>query len=145
MAEILHMVSIKGTPAQVYAALTEREGLAGWWTRDCEAQATVGSVAKFRFGKGGGPDMEIVALLPNKFVHWHCRANTWSEEWINTELTFEIEPQGAKTMVRFSHRRWMKESDFMRSCSLKWATFLLSLKSFVERGKGAPSPDDIET
>ena len=48
-------------------------------------------------------------------------------------------------MVRFSHRRWMKESDFMRSCSLKWATFLLSLKSFVERGTGAPSPDDIET
>jgi Activator of Hsp90 ATPase homolog 1-like protein len=105
----------------------------------------VGSVAKFRFGKGGGPDMEIVALFPNKFVHWLCRANSWGDEWINTDLTFEIEPQGAKTMVRFSHRRWMTESDFMRSCSLKWATFLLSLKSFVERGKGAPAPDDLET
>ena len=86
-----------------------------------------------------------MALTTNKFVHWRCLANTWGDEWVNTELTFEIEPQGDKTMVRFSHRRWMKESDFLRSCSLKWGTFLMSLKSFVERGKGAPSPHDIET
>jgi uncharacterized protein YndB with AHSA1/START domain len=145
VADILHAVSIRGTPQQVYAALTEQSGLAGWWTKDTEAQAKVGSVAKFRFGKGGGPDMEIVALVPDRMVHWRCRANTWSDEWINTELTFEIESRGEKTTVSFSHRRWLKESDFMRHCSQKWATFLLSLKGLVEQGKGAPAPDDMET
>jgi Activator of Hsp90 ATPase homolog 1-like protein len=89
--------------------------------------------------------MQLVALAPDKFMHWRCLANTWGEEWINTELTFEIEPQGEKTMLRFSHRRWMKNSDFLRSCSLKWGTFLMSLMEFLEKGKGAPSPDDIET
>jgi uncharacterized protein YndB with AHSA1/START domain len=145
VADILHAVSIRGTPQQVFAALTEQSGLAGWWTRDVEAQPTVGSIAKFRFGKGGGPDMEVVALAPNKFVHWRCRSNTWSDEWVNTELTFEIESRDDRTMVSFSHRRWMKESEFMRHCSQKWATFLLSLKSLVEQGKGAPAPDDMAT
>jgi uncharacterized protein YndB with AHSA1/START domain len=144
VADILHAVSIRGTPQQAYAALTEQSGLAGWWTKDTEAQAKVGSVAKFRFGKGGGPDMEIVALVPDRLVHWRCCSNTWSDEWVNTELTFEIEPRGEKTTVKFSHRRWMQESDFMRHCSQKWATFLLSLKSLVEQGKGAPAPDDME-
>jgi uncharacterized protein YndB with AHSA1/START domain len=145
VADILHAVSIRGTPQQVYAALTEQSGLRNWWTREVEAQPKVGSVAKFRFGKGGGPDMEILALVPDRLVHWRCRANTWSDEWVNTELTFEIESRGERTTVSFSHRRWLKESDFLRHCSQKWATFLLSLKSLVEKGNGAPAPDDMET
>jgi hypothetical protein len=88
--------------------------------------------------------MQFVALAPDKFVHWRCQANTWGDEWVNTELTSEIEPRGEKTMVRFSHRSWMKESDFLRSSCLKWSTFLMGLKGFLEKGKGAPSPDDIE-
>jgi uncharacterized protein YndB with AHSA1/START domain len=144
VAEILHIVSIRSTPQKVYAALTEQSGLASWWTRDVEAQPQVGSVARFRFGTSGVTDMEILALNPDQLVHWRCRANSWGDEWVNSELTFEIEPRGDKTMVRFSHRRWMRESDFLRHCSQKWATFLMSLKSYVERGKGAPAPDDME-
>jgi hypothetical protein len=32
----------------------------------------------------------------------------------------------------------------MHHCSTKWAIFLMSLKSLVEIGKGAPSPDDVK-
>jgi hypothetical protein len=31
----------------------------------------------------------------------------------------------------------------MHHCSTKWATFLMSIKSLVEAGKGAPYPDDV--
>ena len=31
----------------------------------------------------------------------------------------------------------------MHHCSTKWATFLMSLKSLVETGTGAPSPHDV--
>jgi hypothetical protein len=27
---------------------------------------------------------------------------------------------------------------------MKWATFLLSLKDLMEKGKGRPAPDDLE-
>ena len=32
----------------------------------------------------------------------------------------------------------------MAHCSMKWATFLLSLRKLVETGQGAPAPDDLE-
>jgi hypothetical protein len=32
----------------------------------------------------------------------------------------------------------------MHHCGTKWAVFLLSLKSLLETGKGAPAPNDIK-
>jgi hypothetical protein len=34
--------------------------------------------------------------------------------------------------------------EFMHHCSTKWAVFLLSLKSLVETGQGAPEPNDVK-
>jgi len=34
--------------------------------------------------------------------------------------------------------------EFMHHCSTKWAVFLMSLKSLLETGKGAPAPDDVK-
>ncbi len=31
----------------------------------------------------------------------------------------------------------------MHHCSTKWAMFLMSLKAFVETGRGAPFPNDV--
>ena len=31
----------------------------------------------------------------------------------------------------------------MHHCSTKWATYLMSLKSLVETGTGAPAPRDV--
>jgi hypothetical protein len=32
----------------------------------------------------------------------------------------------------------------MQHCSTEWALFLISLKSLLETGKGAPYPDDVK-
>jgi hypothetical protein len=34
--------------------------------------------------------------------------------------------------------------EFMHHCSTKWGVFLISLKSLLETGNGAPAPDDIK-
>jgi uncharacterized protein YndB with AHSA1/START domain len=145
MADILHKITIKAVAGRVYAALSQPAGLAGWWTNDVQAEDRVGTIAKFRFGGGTGPDMEILELVPDTRVMWRCVAHSDGNEWINSELTFDLEALGDKTVVRFSHRRWARESDFFRYCSLKWATFLLSLKGLLERGEGTPWPRDVET
>jgi uncharacterized protein YndB with AHSA1/START domain len=46
---------------------------------------------------------------------------------------------------RLVHRRCVahQSSDFFRYCSEKWAVYLVSLKSFVETGRGSPWPHDI--
>jgi hypothetical protein len=33
---------------------------------------------------------------------------------------------------------------FMHHCTTKWATSLLSLKAFIETGKGRPAPNDVQ-
>ncbi|HMJ47961.1 MAG TPA: hypothetical protein VK498_11570 [Ferruginibacter sp.] len=48
------------------------------------------------------------------------------------------------TIVLFGHRNWKEEVKFMADCSMKWGIFLLSLKEFVETGKGRLSPNDIK-
>lgn len=32
----------------------------------------------------------------------------------------------------------------MHHCSIKWATYLMSLKQLIEGGEGAPSPRDLK-
>ena len=146
MADILHKISIAAPPAKVYAALTEERGLAGWWTENVRAEPTVGSIARFRFDDDTGPDMEIVDLQPDRLVHWRCVAKVPgpTDEWIGTEFFFELEPVAGGTVLRFSQRRWLEASDFLRYCSIKWATYLVGLKSLLETGRGTPWPRDVK-
>jgi len=48
------------------------------------------------------------------------------------------------TVLLFGHRNWREPIEFTAHCSMKWAVFLLSLRDFVETGKGRPSPDDLK-
>jgi hypothetical protein len=38
---------------------------------------------------------------------------------------------------------WKEPVEFIYHCSTKWAVFLLSLKLLIERGNGAPWPNEI--
>jgi len=146
MADILHLVNIAAPPEKVFAALSEQSGLAGWWTENVKAEPKVGSVAKFRFGdKGGGSDMAITALQPHRLVRWRCVDHLSGEEWIGTEVLFELVAEPDRTVLRFSHLRWLEATDFLRACSVRWALYLVSLKNLVETGKGNPWPRDIRS
>jgi uncharacterized protein YndB with AHSA1/START domain len=142
MPDIVHRIGIRATPRKVYAALTEQKGLAGWWTRDTSASPQVGAILKFRFGNHGFNDMKVVRLVPGRQVHWRCVDG--AKEWIGTRLSFDLKRQGNRTIVLFAHRGWRRPVEFMHYCSTKWAIFLLSLKSLVEKGRGRPYPNDMD-
>ena len=44
----------------------------------------------------------------------------------------------------FAHTGWREAVPFMNHCSTKWATFLMSLKRYVETGVGEPAPHDVQ-
>jgi uncharacterized protein YndB with AHSA1/START domain len=142
MAEIHHRIGIASPAADVYRALTTNEGLAGWWTGDTRGAGPVGAVIELRFN-GGGPDFEVTELQPDKLVAWRHTGNI-PEEWMGTEVTFQLEQGSEQTIVKFCHSDWHEASDFMGHCSTKWAVFLLSLKQLLETGAGKPFPDDIQ-
>ena len=59
-------------------------------------------------------------------------------------MTFALSRDGEYTIVLFGHRNWREAVEFTAHCSMKWATFLLSLRQLLETGKGKPSPEDLK-
>jgi uncharacterized protein YndB with AHSA1/START domain len=142
IVDILHKVGIKSSSLnEVYNALTTLEGLSGWWTNTTQGQTQVGGVIQFRFG-AGGIDMKVLELHPAERVLWQVVDGP--KEWIGTTLSFDLKQEGGWTIVLFKHQGWKEPVDFMHHCSTKWAVFLLSLKSLLETGKGAPAPNDLK-
>ena len=142
MVDILHNVGVQ-TPSSndVYRALATIDGLAGWWASDTTGNPEVDGVIAFRFGPGGF-DMKVLELVPGKSVRWEVVDGP--EEWIGTEVSFDLRQEEEWTQIYFQHRGWREPVDFMYHCSTKWATFLLSLKQLVETGTGAPDPHDVK-
>lgn len=138
--DILHRVGITSSLKDVYSALATRDGLAAWWTTDTQGESTIGGVIQFRFPQGGF-DMKVLELRPAEHVLWEVVDGP--AEWIGTTVSFDLRQEGEYAIILFKHEGWREAVEFMYHCSTKWATFLLSLKSLVETGKGAPSPNDV--
>lgn len=147
MVNIVHRIGIKSSPKQVYNALSTIKGLAHWWTEKVEGDEKVGGKIVFRFLSESGKEigkmvMEVLELTPEKHVRWRCTDGP--AEWIGTDITFELSQQDYQTIIIFGHRNWREEVEFTAHCSMKWAVFLLSLREYVETGKGKPSPYDLK-
>jgi len=140
MVDILHRVGITSTPEKVYEALATVDGLAAWWTTDTSGDGD--DTLRFRFGHVGGCDIKVVDLQPNTRVLWEIVDGP--AEWIGTTVSFDLKQDGEWTIVLFAHAGWHDPIEFMNHCSTKWAIFLMSLKSLVETGAGAPHPNDVQ-
>lgn len=147
MADINHRIGIAAPISTVYHALSTIEGLAGWWTRNTTGEATPGGKIDFRFLNAdgslkGGFLMSVVSHEPGKKVQW--KVVEGPQDWIGTDLIFSLSETDGQTILLFSHKNWPVSNEHMAHCSMKWATFLLSLKQLAETGKGRPSPDDLK-
>jgi uncharacterized protein YndB with AHSA1/START domain len=147
MVDIIHKIGIKAPLSKVYAALSSVEGVAGWWTRETTGEAKLGGTVDVLFRAPNGEEkgrmgFELTKLVPNERVVW--RFTSGPEEWIGTDATFELSQRGEYTVVVFGHRNWREAKEFTAHCSMKWATFLLSLRQLAETGTGSPSPNDMK-
>lgn len=142
MADILHRVGIKSSLDKVYKALATVEGLAGWWTDDTRGESKVGGVIHFQFGERGFFDMKVLELQPATRVLWQVVDGP--EEWIGTTVSWELRQEKDYIIILFKHLGWKEPVEFMHHCSTKWGIFLMSLKSLLETGKGAPYPNDVK-
>lgn len=147
MVNIIHRVGIKAPIAQVYHALATTVGIGKWWTRETTGRSAVGETINVRFTTADGTvlgsmDMVVDELVVNQRIRW--RFTTGPTEWIGTDVLFELTQADNFTIVLFSHRNWREAIEFTAHCSMKWATFMLSLKELVETGTGKPSPGDVK-
>ena len=147
MVDIIHRIGIRATADRVYKAVSTPEGLGSWWTEDVKGDEKVGGNIEFIFRSASGEEigkmnMKITELNDSKNVKWKCTEGP--EEWIGTDITFDLSQQDDQVILLFGHRNWKEAVEFTAHCSMKWAVFLLSLREYVETGKGKPSPRDLK-
>jgi len=140
MANICLTIGAKVSAQTMMAGLNTLSGLQGWWTSDTSGDTAEGGTILFRFD-GAGLDMKVFESSPNK-VTWQCTAGP--DEWIDTKIHFSVEENDGSSNLMFTHTDWAEETPFHHHCSMKWASFLLSLKQYLETGKGRAFPNDIQ-
>lgn len=145
MVDITHRIGIMAPAAKVYQALATIDGLARWWTEEVSGASKQNGRIAFVFRKPNGElrgqiDVDVRALVPQREVRWRCSGGI--DEWIDTDISFELTEEDNQTTLMFGHRNWREETSFTSHCSTKWATFLLSLRDYVETGTGKPAPHD---
>ena len=147
MVDIIHRIGIRSSAAKVYEAISTIKGISHWWTEEVEGDERIKGKIEFTFRSESGDikgkmAMEVQELNPQKSIRWRCVDGP--AEWIGTDVTFDLSQQDGQTIVIFGHRNWREAVEFTAHCSMKWAVFLLSLREFVETGKGKPSPHDLK-
>lgn len=147
MVNIIHRVGIKAEIQKVYEALATVNGISNWWTTDTSGASEIRKIVVTRFHDLDGNEIgsmrfEIKNLESNKTINWKFLEGP--AEWIGTEVVFELRQDENFTIVIFKHINWLEEVEFKAHCSMKWAIFMLSLKQYLENGKGNPSPNDVK-
>ena len=144
MVNINHRIGILVPLENVFKAISTEVGIAKWWTESTSLETDNQVRARFLNFEGielGSMKFEIFKTSETE-VKWTFLEGP--EEWIGTDVIFDLKKEGEYAILLFSHSNWKEEVEFKSHCSMKWAIFLLSLKQYTETGKGNPSPEDFK-
>lgn len=143
MNEIRHRVGIKASVHDVYEATYQPAKLQSWWAASATGSGKVGSRIELEFPGYSNHVWEIVELVNNELVR--LRLLSGPEPWHGSKLCIEFAESNQQVFVTLTHTTGPGTPDaaFQYFCT-KWPMFLVSLKQFLETGKGMPYPNDIQ-
>ena len=138
MSDIVLEVTIAAAPDKVFKALTEQQGLEGWWTTRMVAEPKVGSAVMAFFGNSQLViNMVLRTLEPTCKVVWDIAERVAG--WGGSQFTWDLTPVETGTKVLFGYRDFPASADGkLPGLTYTWAVNLTSLKDYVEKGKGNP-------
>ena len=142
MAKVMHRVGVDGPIEKIFEVITTDEGFAGWWATSAKITAEVGGRIELTFDDLTVLKFEYKDIQKNKLVEIQCVGG--AGPWQGSKLLFELEQADDQVFVTLTHQNDVSsERDFLYF-STKWPCYLLSLRDFVETGKGRPYPDDVK-
>ena len=134
MPDIFHRIEVSARSEAVFPRIASGPGFQEWWAEDVVVRPD-GAVELGFFGRATVYRLRAVGLESARKAIWACETG---QEWSGTRLLFELEAQGATTVVRFTHAGWARASDFFVSCNTTWGGLMFRLKAAAE-GR-APGP-----
>src|SRR5262249_37759053 len=90
------------------------------------------------YGKRFIAKLRVEELQPNSLVRW----SVTNEAWDGKEVEFVLRPNGGNTVLAFAHRGFKQADHKYANANTRWGFYLLSLKRYLETGKGSPNPHD---
>jgi len=139
MKTIHHLLFVQATPDKIWWALTEPEGMRGWWTTTVDApKAGVGTMTTWTFEGDFNPVMETTTFEPNTSLDWRCVDG--HEPWNNNSFKFQLAGLDKdRSQVRFWQEYAVElADDYYGSYNYNWGYYLESLRLLCETGTGKP-------
>jgi uncharacterized protein YndB with AHSA1/START domain len=134
--------AVDQTPEEVFAAI---DNVRGWWSGELEgATDKLGGEFTYRYEDVHRSRQKITELIPGRRVVWHVLDGQLKfvqdeTEWTGTDIVFDIDKQGDKTEVRFTHGL-VPEHECFDDCSNAWGFYINgSLRDLITTGSGQPN------
>lgn len=131
------------TPEEAFAAITN---VRGWWSGQIEGRTDqLGEEFTYRYESIHYSKQRITKLVPGQRVVWHVldaylNFTDDPNEWIGTDITFEVSRKGGQTEVRFNHLGLVPEVECFDKCSSAWGFYINnSLRHLITTGQGEPN------
>lgn len=134
--EIKHLLHISASVSEVFKMISTIEGIQKWWTVQTYGQDQEGGLIHFDFSKRYQNAFRVTKRVEDHHLVWKCESG--AEDWIGSEVSFQLDESDGKTRVRFSHYNFQELNDFMAGCSFTWARYLISLRDVCEGREGDP-------
>ena len=134
------------TPQAAFAAITD---VRGWWSGEIDGRTDrLGEQFTYRYQDLHFSKQTITELIPGEKVVWHVvdaylGFTSDPNEWIGTDIAFEVARTGDHTEVTFTHRGLVPAFECFGECSNAWGFYINdSLRSLITTGQGAPNPKE---
>src|SRR5262245_28692073 len=135
----VYVIYIASTPEKVFAALTDAEMSAQYWSGYRVVSGwTVG--ASFALKRSPDESRVIGKVLevdpPRRLAYTFHSQHDGLEKEEPSRVTFEIEPHRDQVKLTVTHDQFPIGSEVFGHVSRGWPHVISSLKSFLESGKG---------
>ena len=128
--------TVPQSPQQVFEAIND---VRSWWTGAIDGESEkIGDTFVYTYENLHRSTQRVTELVPGKRVAWHVDDAFLSfvndgTEWIDTDITFDIERIGDTTEVRFAHVGLVPAIECFEACSTAWAHYVGgSLRGVIE-------------
>jgi uncharacterized protein YndB with AHSA1/START domain len=135
-------VGIRAAPSEVFRALTEAQQLEAWWATEASGEFAPNERLKLGFGQIATLSFLIREFRSDSSIVLACVSGP--DPWQGSTLGFELEEAGSQVYVTLIHSHSDAEDDSFLYFNTKWPLYLLSLRDFLEFGRGRPYPTDIK-
>jgi Activator of Hsp90 ATPase homolog 1-like protein len=125
------------TPDEAFAAITN---VRGWWSGEIEGSTDqLGAEFSYRHQDVHYSKQRISELVLDAYLNF----TEDPDEWVGTDVTFELTRKGDQTEVSFSHLGLIPEFECFDKCSHAWGFYInSSLRNLITTRTGAPNPKE---